>query len=110
MEFNILKTRRGKLHDKINAELAKNEVDIDVILNYVDQYEKDNLETIEKLKRLKTLETKKINGAIKQFLNVHPTLTKILIGSLTKRIYGSLLTDKKKYNKIQKFGKWLFKI
>ena len=110
MEFNILKTRRGKLHDKINAELAKNEVDIGVILNYVDQYEKDNLETIEKLKRLRTLETKKINGAIKQFLNVHPTLTKILIGSLTKRIYGSLLTDKKKYNKIQKFGKWLFKI
>lgn len=110
MEFNILKTRRGKLHDKINAELAKNEVDIGVILNYVDQYEKDNLETIDKLKRLRTLETKKINGAIKQFLNVHPTLTKILIGSLTKRIYGSLLTDKKKYNKIQKFGKWLFKI
>lgn len=110
MEFNILKTRRGKLHDKINTELAKNEVNIDVILNYVDQYEKDNLETIEKLKRLRTLETKKINGAIKQFLNVHPTLTKILIGSLAKRIYGSLLTDKKKYNKIQKFGKWLFKI
>jgi hypothetical protein len=76
----------------------------------VDEYQKANLASIEKLKRERHLETKKISGAIKQFLNAHPTLTKMLIGSLTKRIYGALLTDKKKYNKIQQFGKWLFKI
>jgi hypothetical protein len=107
MEFNILKTRRGKLHDKINAELAKNEVDIGVILNYVDQYEKDNLETIEKLKRLRTLETKKINGALKQTINVHGPITKILIGSATKRIYGALLVNEPKENIIKRLLKWI---
>jgi hypothetical protein len=109
MEFNILKTRRGKLYNKIKNELSKNEVNIDVILNYVDQYEKDNLNSIEKLKRLRTLETKKINGAIKQFLNVHPTLTKVLVSSLSKRIYGALLEDKKyqKDNKIKIVLKWI---
>lgn len=107
MEFNILKTRRGKLHDKINTELAKHEVDIDVILNYVDQYEKDNLETIEKLKRLRTLETKKINGALKQTINVHGPITKILIGSATKRIYGALLENEPKENIIKRVLKWI---
>jgi hypothetical protein len=107
MEFNILKTRRGKLHNKINTELSKNEVNIDVILNYVDQYEKDNLETIEKLKRLKTLETKKINGALKQTINVHGPITKILIGSATKRIYGALLENEAKENIIKRVLKWI---
>ena len=110
MKFNILKTRRGKLGEKIRSEISKEHPNIEEILVYVDQYEKDNLETIEKLKRDKVLDTKRINGAIKQFLNSHPVLTKLLIGSLTKRIYGALLSDKKKYNKIQQFGKWLFKI
>jgi len=112
MKFNILKTRRGKLEENIRVEMGKKFPNIELILKYIDEYEKDNLDTIEKLKRDKVLDAKRINGAIKQFLNVHPVLTKLLIGSLTKRILGSLLSDEKpkKYNKIQEFGKWLFKI
>jgi hypothetical protein len=106
----MLKTRHGKLVEKIKVELNETKPNIDIILSHIYQYEKDNLDTINKLKREKVLDVKRINGAIKQFLNAHPTLTKMLIGSLTKRIYGVLLTDKKNNNKIQQFGKWLFKI
>ena len=37
--------------------------------------------------------TKKISGAIKQTIDVHGPITKDLIGSATKRIYGNLLTN-----------------
>lgn len=95
MKFDILKTRRGRVGDKINNEIKKQIPDIKKILKFVDEYEIDNLKTIEKLKREKKLEINRINGAIKQFLNSHPVLTKALIGSLAKRIYGSLLSNKK---------------
>ena len=107
MKFNILKTRRGKLGEKIKSEMSKEQPNIEEILVYVDQYEKDNLETIEKLKRDKVLDTKRINGAIKQFLNSHPVLTKELTGSLTKRIYGALLENQKKESKIKIVLKWI---
>ena len=113
MKFNKLKTRRGKLEEKIRLELDKPSPSLEVILSHVDTYEKDNLDTIEQLKRVKKIELNKINGAIRQFLNSHPILTKQLIGSLSKRIYGSLLGDKKIKNKngfIQKIiNKFKFK-
>ena len=43
MKFDILKTRKGKLKDKIVNELGKNIVNIDNILKHIDDYEKDNL-------------------------------------------------------------------
>ena len=91
MKFNILKTRKGKLEQKIKVELEKQKPNLVSILESVEIYEKDNLETINKLKRVKKTDLKKINGAIKQFLNAHPILTKELTGSLSKRIYGALL-------------------
>jgi len=63
------------------------------ILNHVDEYEKDNLNTINHLKKEKIITTKRINGAIKQFLHAHPMLTKELIGSLSKRIVGAMLSN-----------------
>jgi hypothetical protein len=94
MKFNILKdSRRGRLKSKIRLELAKaiGTVNVERILDCVDQYEKDNLDTINHLKKEKIITTKRINGGLKQCINDHGPITKILIGSATKRIYGSLL-------------------
>jgi len=108
--MKIFKTRENKLKNKIINEL-NGKPNIDNIMNYIHEYEKDNLETINKLKRDKLIETKKISGAIKQFLNAHPVLTKELNGSLTKRIYGALLSDKnKKESKFKRFLKWIKKL
>lgn len=93
--FDILRTRKGKLKDKISYELDKPNPDIEVILTYVDDYEKANLDTITKLKKGKTIELNRINGGLKQCINAHGPITKELIGSAGKRIYGALLEDKK---------------
>lgn len=100
MKFNILKTRRGKLKAKIEECLKTK--DIEGILKAVDIYEKDNLETIEKLKRKRHIELNRINGALKQSINAHGPITKMLIGSATKRIYGALLNQNTKTSFITK--------
>ena len=48
---------------------------------------------IEKLKKEKLYETKRISGALKQTINAHGPITSLLIGSATKRIYGALLSN-----------------
>jgi hypothetical protein len=99
MKFDIIKTRRGKLKNILEFNLLNKKVgatEIEAILNMVDEYEKGNLDTIEKLKRQKKIELNKINGALKQTINAHSVITKELIGSASKRIYGSLLENKPK--------------
>jgi hypothetical protein len=111
MKFDIFKTRRGKLKSGLELNLLNKTVgsnEIDVILNMVDEYEKDNLDTIEKLKRDKKVELNKINGALRQTINAHGDITKILIGSASKRIYGSLLTSEKpKQTLLEKILTWI---
>ena len=85
------KTRRRRLEDRLNAVITDDTQDINTILDAVDTYEKDNLDTIDKCKRAKGLELKKINGALKQSIDAHGPITKVLIGSASKRVYGSLL-------------------
>jgi len=110
MKFDILKTRRGKLENKIRIEILQtintDETLIDMILQHVDEYEKDNLATIEKLKKEKQVDTKKINGALKQTINAHGPITKVLIGSATKRIYGALL-ETPKPNIFKRLLRWI---
>lgn len=107
MKISVFKSRRSKLKEKLKSVIQSRE-DINTILGYVDEYENANLNTIAKLKREKIVEIRRINGAIKQFLNNHPILTKELIGSLSKRIYGQLLANKKqKENIIKKYFKWI---
>jgi hypothetical protein len=105
------KTRRGKLKNQL--EPFVNQTDIEKVLKIVDEYEKDNLATIEKLKRTKTLDVNRINGALKQTINAHGPITKVLIGSASKRIYGSLLNDNNNkpslYEKVVKWFKNLIK-
>jgi hypothetical protein len=97
MKNGLIKTRRGKLKRKLEEQVVGTWIDeqqLDKILKIVDEYEKDNLETINKLKRVKSLDINRINGALKQTINSHGPITKVLIGSASKRIYGSLLIDK----------------
>jgi hypothetical protein len=109
MKFNKLKTRRGKLGVKLKQEFPLlNETELENVLLIIDSYEKDNLATIEKLKKVKLVDTKKINGALKQTIKAHGPITMVLIGSATKRIYGALLdTVKPTETKINKILKWL---
>lgn len=107
MAFDILRTRKGKLKNQLEDELSKEHPDVNKILEFIDLYEKNNLDTIKKLKRLKQLETRKISGALKQTINAHGPITKDLIGSAAKRIYGALLEPKQEsfINKILNFFK-----
>jgi len=102
MKFNILKTRNGKLRNKlVNNFLNKKitEKEIESIMVMVDEYEKANLLTIDKLKKHKSIESKRISGALKQTIDAHSVITKELIGSATKRIMGALLSNEKPKNK-----------
>ena len=101
MKFNLLKTRRGKLVDNLKSELSKPKPSLDKILEIVQDYENNNLNTIEKLKRDKKYEAKRISGALKQTIHAHGPITLNLIGSATKRIYGSLLSNEQA-NKISR--------
>lgn len=97
----MFKTRRNKLKDKILLELNGGK-DIENILIYVDEYEKDNLNTIEYLRKEKTITTNRIKGGLKQTIHSHGPITTILIGSAVKRIYGSLIDGNKKQNNFRK--------
>lgn len=98
MKFDILKTRRGKLSEKLKNEIEKPTPSLENVLLIINDYEKNNLETINKLKKDKLYETKRISGALKQTINAHGPITSVLIGSATKRVYGSLLNNGTQHN------------
>jgi hypothetical protein len=87
------KTREEKLRNKISEELSHQKPSIDYIIQFVNEFEEDNLKTIAKLNRVKKLDDNKIKGALKQTINAHGPITFDYIGSATKRINGALLTD-----------------
>lgn len=101
-----MRIRKKILRKKIEEELKKNTPNVDTILTYVDEYEIANIETIKKLKRNRKLEFRRINGAIKQTINAHGPITKDLMSSATKRVYGALLEEPKE-NKFINFLKWI---
>lgn len=106
MKFDILKTRRGKLIDKLKNDIKIPAKSIEEVLRLIDGYEKNNLDAISKLKKDRLFETKRISGALKQTINAHGPITNILIGSATKRIYGALLSNgSKTYNHYVKVHK-----
>lgn len=97
--MKIFRTREEKLKLKLEGLLLNKTIsksDINIIVDAVKNYEKNNLDTIGRLKKDKEFDTKKINGALKQTIQAHGPITLNLIGSATKRIYGSLLTNPKK--------------
>jgi len=90
------KTRKGKLQEGLGELISEGTLNVDKVIELVDVYEQDNLDTIDKCKRDKRLELVKINGALKQTIDAHGPITKVLIGSAAKRIYGSLLLETNK--------------
>lgn len=112
MKFNIIKTRNGKLRNKLSNNFLNNkltEEDIDLLMSIIDDYEKANLLVIEKLRKEKKIEAKRISGALKQTIHAHGAITKVFIGSATKRIMGALLTNEKKESFINKLKKFFIK-
>lgn len=111
MNIKLLKTRHGKLTEKIKVELEGKIPSLEKILKHIDDYEKNNLDTIDKLRKEKICETKRISGALKQTINAHGPITAKFIGSATKRIYGSLLSNgSKEHNPYIKFHKSSFSL
>jgi hypothetical protein len=106
----IYLTRKQKLRSQIERELSKQTINIESILNCVDVYEKNNLATIESLKKQKEVTTNRIKGALKQTINAHGPITVNYISSATKRIYGSLLHNNKKQNILNKILTWIKKL
>lgn len=91
--FSKLKTRKGRLEHSIRKELESEDPKIENIVSAVESYQKDNIDTIEKLKKKKRVDLNKINGALKQTINAHGPITKVLIGSASKRIYGAIMEN-----------------
>lgn len=104
----MIKTRKSRLENRLRDILNQKNPKLEEVLEAVEHYEQNNLKTIEKLKKKKSIELKKINGALKQAIHAHGPITKQFISSASKRIYGSLLLDQK----LEKRSKWytLFKI
>jgi hypothetical protein len=100
----MFKTKIQKLKSVLQYNFSNKLTDdeIDILIKIFNDFEKSNIDTIEKLKRDKIYETKRISGAIKQCLNAHGPITKQYIGSATKRIYGALLDNVKKESFIRR--------
>lgn len=96
------KSREERLKNKLSGLFLNKTITPDKLnemITAVNDYEKANLDTINKLKKDKLYETKRISGALRQTINAHSAITKDLIGSATKRIYGALLINEKEKNK-----------
>lgn len=98
MKFKF-KTREQRLQQKL-SQLSLNNDKISEVIKIFNYYEKDNLETITKLKKDKLFETKRISGALRQTINAHGPITLNYIGSATKRIYGVLINNPNKEKQI----------
>jgi hypothetical protein len=112
MGLQIFKTRKNKLRNELEFILKQkypSQIELDFIILAYENYQKDNLDTIEKLKRERHLETKRISGALKQTINAHGPITGQFIGSATKRIHGALLSHVKKESFLTKLWNKIWK-
>lgn len=92
------KSREERLKNKLSGLFLNKTITpekLDSMITAVNEYEKANLDTINKLKKNKLYETKRISGALRQTINAHGPITMNYIGSATKRIYGVLLDNQK---------------
>lgn len=92
------KSREERLKNKLSGLFLNKTITpdkLDAMILAVNDYEKANLDTINKLKKDKLYETKRISGALRQTINAHGPITLNYIGSATKRIYGVLLDNPK---------------
>jgi hypothetical protein len=99
----------NKLKKELKQLIGKtiSEKDIEFIICLYKQQHKADLIYIEKLKRKRIFEIKRINGGLKQAISAHGAITKQLIGSASKRIYGALLSNKKEFSFLDKIIKYI---
>ncbi len=90
-----MKRYEKKLETEIQELYNKGELSAENIINLFKKYEESNIKLIEKLKRPRLLEKRKINGALKQTINAHGPIDSKLIGSASKRISGALINNDK---------------
>lgn len=93
--------RKIKLKNKLENEINSKTIDVNKLMLIIDDYTKNNDNLIEKLQRDKQITIKRINGGLKQTINAHGNITKELIGSASKRIYGNLLSNTKTEKKFK---------
>jgi len=101
------KTKQTKLKNAIKFNFLNKTLTnegVETLMGMIENYEKINLSIIEKSKKEKLIESRRISGALKQSIHAHGDITKELIGSATKRIMGTLLSNQpsKKSNKFIK--------
>ena len=60
-----------------------------------------------KLKKDKIITLKRINGSLKSCINAHGPITKQLLGSASKRVYGSLLENHKQEKSVFNHIEWI---
>ena len=80
----MIKSRKNKLENRIRDILNRKKPTVEDVLEAVEDYERNNLKTIEKLKKKKSLEVKKINGALKQTINAHGDIRANVFGFVKK--------------------------
>jgi hypothetical protein len=86
------------------------EKDINELVKLINVYEKNNIDTIEKLNRNRIIEMNRITGGLRQTIFAHGPITKQFIGSASKRIWGNLLENKpKKQSFLSKLISWIKK-
>jgi len=82
-----------KIQKEIDELLNSKDISGESMFNLFLKYEANNIKQINKLNRDKKVELNKIKGGLKQTIKAHGPIDLRLIGSATKRIYGSLLTN-----------------
>jgi hypothetical protein len=88
-----MRNKYDKLETEIQELWKKKMLTSDEIVNIFKKYEESNLNKIKKLNKRRSFEHNRIRGGLKQTINAHGPIDMKLIGSATKRISGSLITD-----------------
>lgn len=85
--------KRFKLSNSIKHVMKNPEATLEDYIAVFEKYEKNNLTKLKKLRRDNYTTAKRVSGALKSCIDAHGPITKLLIGSATKRVVGALLEN-----------------
>jgi hypothetical protein len=89
----MVKNKYWKLEIEVQELCEKERLTKNEVINVFKKYEESNINKIKKLNKRRLIEYNRIRGGLKQTIDAHSVITKELIGSATKRIYGNLLAN-----------------
>ena len=90
---DMIKNKYWKLEVEVEELCEKETLTKNEVINVFKKYEESNINKIKKLNKRRLIEHNRIRGGLKQTIDAHSVITKELIGSATKRIYGNLLVN-----------------